>query len=134
MIGSSVINGDVEKYVKDMAENIFYKNTLRINNFEYIFTELEFYFYSNYHKDEYSHIKDIKINNYTTGDFRFHYSGVDLVICKKDEFFCGVLMRGIQNCETHKCINGPLRVLVAICNDFNNLYTSEPLANSTPPK
>jgi hypothetical protein len=124
MIALNVYNEDVDKYIKHIAEYLFHQNLLLINNDVYNFTELEFYFYSNYHKDEYCHIKDIKENNYKTGDLRFHYSGIDLVIYVKNQFVCGVLIRGIKNCKTEQCINGPLRVLTTVCNNLNNLCAS----------
>jgi len=118
-----IFNKDVETYIESIAQKLFKKHVLIINNNEYIFTELEFYFYSNYHQDEYCHLKDLKVQNYKSGDFRFHYSGIDLVLLKQNEFVCGVLIRGVKRLgKNSEYINGPLRVLNEFCNNLNNLF------------
>ncbi len=125
MLNHDISNNNVETYIKDIAYKLFNNNILIINNNKYHFTELEFYFYSAYHQDEYCHLKDVKIQNYKSGDFRFHYSGIDLVLLKQNEFICGVLIRGVKKLGKNiEYINGPLRVLNELCNNLNNLFSS----------
>lgn len=103
---------------KRLADTILLKKELIVNDKTYRFTEIEFYYYSENHKDAYTHKHE-----YESGRWRFHNQGLDITL-KGKSGYGGVLIRGIESKDKdkNKCfINGPRRVVFEIMKHLNSV-------------
>lgn len=93
---------------KKVASKLINEFSLSINNDDYSFTELEFYYYSASHPDPYVHLHK---RQKEFGKFYVHrkagnYGGIDLTLGdSSNKVFCGVLIRGIK--DDKGFISGP---------------------------
>ena len=107
-----------EETFKAIAEKLFFECALEVNGAKrWVFTELEFYFFTNRHEDPFVH-KDEAQTHF--GKWYFHGSGLDLTIGSPTEndseaVYGGILIRGIRQVFGNKeFISGPLNSLKEI--------------------
>lgn len=111
---------EIENSFAKTADILLLKKALVINNINYRFTEIEFYYYGDQHFDGYTHRHDME-----AGKWRFHNQGFDITLRGKTGYG-GILIRGIRqvhHTENPIYINGPRRVLFEISRHFNPVET-----------
>ena len=104
----------------DIADNFLNKTYLKCNSSVYRICEIEFYLLSNDHTDKYTHQHP---NQQRYGRWYFHrylngsyksgtYRGLDLTLgSKKNNQYCGILIRSIYDIANDKMIEGPCRTV-----------------------
>lgn len=101
------IEQETELEFERIADKLF--NKCAIQNYESLFrlTEIEFYWTSPKHKDDSTYQRNHV--DPKTGDWFFHYSGVDIAL-KNEEIggFGGILIRGIYSLKETKTYKGPM--------------------------
>ncbi len=107
----------IESEFDRLATLILLEKILVVNDAQFNFTEIEFYYYSPEHQDAFTHVHDV-----SAGKWRFHNQGFDITI-KGDLGFGGILIRGVEYIDTSKSIfiNGPRRVMFSIMEHLNNV-------------
>lgn len=113
------INEDkIEESFDRIANDLLKNYALFVNNVEYRFTEIEFYYFNEIkHPDKYTHE-----HNRDEGEWRFHNQGIDLTFQSSDKIDGGILIRGIL--KENKYVNGPRKVLGEIFQSFGNALDS----------
>lgn len=115
---------------EEIAEMLFNQYTLKKNNIEYEFAEIEFYLRT-------STLEDTCVHQYVgmdAGCFRIHYSGVDITFGSSlekefpkssskqpNKYYGGILIRGLKKDDEY--IMGPLRVQLEL---FSGLSLDNP--------
>lgn len=111
-------NEKVENSFDRIANDLLKNYALFVNNTEFRFTEIEFYYYSEiYHPDNYTHE-----HNRNAGEWRFHNQGLDLTFQSDEKSDGGILIRGILS--ESKYVNGPRKVLGEIFQSFGKAFDS----------
>lgn len=95
-----------------LAELFFNQYEIVKGNKCYNFLEIEFYFYSQSHKDTTTYQR-----NMPAGQWHTHLSGVDVTFESNNEYYGGILIRSIIDNEGN-VINGPLCTLFEL---FDNI-------------
>lgn len=113
-INPNQISNDFDR----IAEELMNKWILKVNNFRYRITEIEFYLNSASHNDSYTHGHEYQK---TSGQWYFHGSGIDITF-GSEEFFGGILIRGIYNLDNKKYINGPLKTVTELFGGFDSIF------------
>ncbi len=109
-------NEKIENSFDRIANDLLKNYALLVNNTEFRFTEIEFYYYSEkYHRDEYTHEHDRNV-----GEWRFHNQGLDLTFQSDEKTDGGILIRGIS--FENNYTNGPRKVLGEIFKSFGNVF------------
>jgi hypothetical protein len=107
-----------------IAKDIF-RSAIKVNQHKLRITEIEFYFWSDEHKDYTTHE-----HNRNAGEWRMHNQGIDITFQaegnKKSGQVGGVLIRGIYDNsikeeEKKKYINGPRKVLFRLFELMGNV-------------
>lgn len=101
-----------------IADELMNKWILKVNNSRYRITEIEFYLKSRFHNDSYTHGHEIQK---TSGQWYFHGSGIDITF-GSEEFFGGILIRGIYNVDNGTYINGPLKTVTELFGSFDSIF------------
>jgi hypothetical protein len=109
-----------EEIFGDIAKKLFEEYYLKVGNYKLYLTEVEFYFYSDGHKDTYTHMQKYQ----KEFGFHLHYTGwggTDLTFGDAN-IYGGILLRGmkIKHYDDYKYFNGPWIVTNAILNMLNN--------------
>lgn len=100
-----VAPSDIENSFVRIAKDLFNNYQLIINNKNYLFTEIEFYYHNiNNHKDMSVHEHKVE-----KGKWRAHSQGLDISLGSDKDYDGGILIRGIS--DGSNFINGPQRVL-----------------------
>lgn len=81
---------NIKSSFETIAKNLFNKIQLNINNNYFEFLDFEFYYYSNFHRDNFTHQHAIEI-----GKLRGHRYGVDISLGGNLENYGGILLRGL---------------------------------------
>lgn len=113
-IDSNLITDDFEK----IAFELLNKWVLRVDSSIFRITEIEFYLNGSNHIDGYTHGHE---RQKKIGQWYFHASGIDLTFGSED-FFGGILIRGIYNLGTKKYVNGPIKVLTELFGSLDSIY------------
>lgn len=100
-----------------IAAELLFNRALLINDTTINFTEIEFYYFCDVHKDGYTHCHNVEI-----GKLRAHQYGVDISLGADDNKFGGILIRGIE--VNGVFINKPRLVINALINTFPKLNSS----------
>eukprot|EP01080_Neovahlkampfia_damariscottae_P009453 gene9453-1659_t len=98
----------------EFSDFLLNQTVLTISDTQFRFTELEFYYTNETHFDPFTHKSDLQQQS---GKWYFHtmpngsfkggsFKGLDITIGNKDAYG-GILIRGIQNLETKRIIDGP---------------------------
>ena len=106
----NLLNIDVETSAEDVQSRFKLLAEKLLNEYEivkgqevYDFLEIEFYYYSNNHKDETPYARKTP-----AGTWFFHEYGFDITFESDEYHYGGILVRSIYN--QHNIINGSLRV------------------------
>lgn len=110
----------IEKDFDRIANDLMNNWVLAVNETHYRLTEIEFYCKSVLAdgpiKDPYTHGHSEQLKS---GTWYFHGSGIDLTFgC--NEYYGGILIRGLQRLNDGKHITGPLNTVTEIFSSFGN--------------
>jgi hypothetical protein len=101
------IEKETEDEFQSIAQTLFDKYAIRTYEALYRLTEIEFYWNSPLHVDNSTYKR--KHVDPKTGDWFFHYSGVDIAIRnEKTGGYGGILIRGIYDVNRKIKIKGPM--------------------------
>jgi hypothetical protein len=129
-----------EQNIDLTCRHILNKFRLVINGNEHTIEEIEFYYHSKNHPDEYTHKNKDQLTNqqwyfhkYNNGTLKNGtYKGLDMTIGDNNTIYGGILTRTIKNVSTGELIIGPCRVvdymikknnvanILELSNKFNN--------------
>jgi hypothetical protein len=120
-----------------IAGVLFNDYSLLANNKEYDFFEVEFYFDSPDHKDNFIYTKTNR--NQRTGEWFFHLSGIDLTFGDETKGIRGgILIRAVKCYEPDdsatKYIIGPWRVMLELLNNIHPILNNGELKLTLVPK
>lgn len=130
---------DAHSKFKKIAENLMCDYIIKKGEKKYAIVEIEFYLYSNNHRDYITYPREIE-----AGRWFFHSSGVDLTFqskgislkyqygkkqytLQKDTFFGGILIRGLYKLDSNendKYILGPQKCVNLLWDNFDALVPS----------
>lgn len=117
-------SSNFEKEFARIAEDLF-RNAVLVKDFNtrYMLTELEFYYHSDFHPDDYIYKKEEQL---TFGKFFRHGTGIDLTFGNKTNIYGGILIRGLYDLDKNSYVNGPWTVL-KVLSDYNTKIAFEQL-------
>lgn len=115
------IEKETENEFAEIAQKLFDKYAIQTHNAIYRMTEIEFYWNSATHIDNSTYQR--KHVNPKSGDWFFHYSGVDIAL-KNEETggYGGILIRSIYDIKQEKLIKGPMVCAMKLFSE-NNAFT-----------
>jgi len=111
-----------------IADKLLNETILCTSENKYRICEIEFYFHHPKHQDDYTHQAPEQLNY---GTWYFHkfgnhvtfkegtWKGMDLTLGRKDNVYCGILIRSIKNLDDKTFIEGPSKCVDAILKDCN---------------
>lgn len=106
-------NQDIPGSFDRIAKELMLDYALFVNDVEFRFTEIEFYyFHYGIHEDKYTHKHDRD-----GGEWRFHNQGFDLTFQSDDQSDGGILIRGLKKVGGDN-VNGPRKVIMEIFKAF----------------
>lgn len=118
---------NVQKAISEMATYVLDNYCLHVGDKKYWFTEIEFYYYAENHKDPFCKRnplkpQDTKCAEIDSNKLFFHYSGIDISFDnteknKTKHQYGGILIRGIKSQDRKVDISGPLKVLFYLLNE-----------------
>jgi 3-methyladenine DNA glycosylase Mpg len=108
-----------------IANDLLNHTYLIVNEKQFRICEIEFYHYSESHKDCYVHRNPDQskygkyyFHKYGTGTYKSGtYKGLDLTF-GNDDVFCGILIRSIYDVENDEMIEGPCRSVNRILEEY----------------
>ncbi|MFD0751292.1 hypothetical protein ACFQZS_14170 [Mucilaginibacter calamicampi] len=98
------ITQESQQKFKEIAETLFNAYAIKTHDTLYRITEVEFYWYSDSHKDHSTYKRKHVFPN--AGQWFFHYSGVDIALKNDTGGYGGILIRGLHDGEHF--VNGPM--------------------------
>lgn len=112
------VEKETELEFKTIAEKLFDNYAIKTHNALYRLTEIEFYWNSPNHVDNSTYKR--KHVDPKSGDWFFHYSGVDIAL-KNEETggYGGILIRGLFDIESKKSIKGPMVCAMKLFSENN---------------
>lgn len=115
------ITKETEEEFVTIAQTLFDDYAITTHNATYRLAEIEFYWNSQNHIDN-STYKRTHVDP-KTGDWFFHYSGVDIAL-KNEETggYGGVLIRSIYDVDKNMLIKGPMVCVMKLFSE-NNAFT-----------
>jgi hypothetical protein len=111
---SQNINDDFKRIATELMNDW----VLKIENSMYRIIEIEFYFKSKSHNDDYAHAHELQKK---PDCWYFHASGVDITF-GNDEAYGGILIRGIFNLGSLKYTYGPINVVTELFSNLQSVY------------
>jgi 3-methyladenine DNA glycosylase Mpg len=107
-----------ENIIQKIAEAIFMKYVLIVENKEFRICEIEFYVKNNNHDNKYTHSDSLQktfgkwyFHRYPNGSYKSGtWKGIDLTLGNNNTFF-GVLIRSIYDSDVDEMIEGPCKVV-----------------------
>lgn len=101
----TIDDSNIEQSFNTIAKELINENVLVVNDKEFEFTEIEFYFFKKgVHEDVYTNKHKRK-----AGEWRIHNQGLDITLEGNEEQYGGILIRGLSSENTY--INGPIKAL-----------------------
>jgi hypothetical protein len=98
---------ETENGFKKIANTLFHECAIQTHKALYRFVEIEFYWQSQSHNDVSTY--DRRHVDPKTGDWFFHYSGVDIALRNENtRGYGGILIRSIYDLDTKLIVKGPL--------------------------
>lgn len=115
-IDNQMLENDFER----IASEIMNDWILQVENSKYRVTEIEFYFKSDKHLDNYTHGHELQKK---IGQWYFHGSGVDITF-GNDNYYGGILIRAIYKLDPdgNKYIYGPIKVVTELLSSITSVY------------
>ena len=114
----------LEKHFNNLAGLLMNRIILYVNDKQYRFSEIEFYFFSpGFHEDPYVHRNKMQKE---TGLWYFHGSGLDITFGDRINHG-GILLRGMKRicCEKEYFVSAPLNVVNEIFSALGNICRQE---------
>lgn len=112
------IRQENEEEFKNIAEILFNEYAIKNKESVYRLTEIEFYWNSPNHNDKSTYER--KYVNPQTGEWFFHYSGVDIALRNDDlKGFGGILIRAIKDINSGKPYKGPQVCVMKLFSEIN---------------
>lgn len=113
-INSLDLNDDFRR----IADDLMNKWILKIHESRYRICEIEFYFKSETHQDNFTHghLQQMK-----SGCWYFHGSGVDITFGSANSYG-GILIRAILNLDNNKYTYGPLKIITELFSNLQSVY------------
>jgi hypothetical protein len=111
---------DINDDFKRIASELMNHWILKIENSHYRITEIEFYFNSNIHNDNYTHSHELQKK---TGSWYFHGSGVDITFGNENSYG-GILIRALYNLDSKIFTYGPIKVVTELFSNFHSVYNN----------
>lgn len=112
----------IEKSFELISKDLLNNYSIRINDFIFLFTEIEFYyFHRQFHVDNNTHE-----HNLPSGKWRCHNQGLDMTFESTDVSDGGILIRGLKQLHPpveEPYVNGSRRVLFKIFECMNDVLT-----------
>lgn len=111
----------------DIANILLNKSVLSVSDSLYRIVEVEFYYKSDIHNDEYVHCDPDQLlkntfyfHKFKTGTYKAGtFKGLDITLGDKDEdVYFGILIRAIQNLDTLEIIEGPCKSVNKILEEY----------------
>lgn len=115
------IEKETESEFESIAQKLFDDYAIQTNNAIYRLMEIEFYWNSPNHQDNSTYKR--KHVDPKTGEWFFHYSGVDIAL-KNDQTggYGGILIRSLYDIDKKIIIKGPLVCVMKLFSE-NNAFT-----------
>jgi hypothetical protein len=112
------IKTETDEEFANIAQTLFDNYAIKTQNTIFRFVEIEFYWQSINHSDGSTYER--KYVNPKTGDWFFHYSGVDIAL-RNDEVkgYGGVLIRSIIDVNTKVIYKGPMICSMKLFSETN---------------
>ena len=112
------IERETEDEFENIAQALFDNYAIQTHNALYRLTEIEFYWNSPNHIDNSTYKR--KHVDPKTGDWFFHYSGVDIALKnEKTGGYGGILIRSIYDVNKKKTIKGPMVCAMKLFSETN---------------
>lgn len=112
------INDDIERQFRSIAEKLLNHSVIIVDDNQFRIIELEFYlFHPEHHPDPFVHCHE---KQKTTMQWYFHESGLGLDLTfGTNEFYGGILIRGIQDILSKRSFSGPWNSLHAMLSSMS---------------
>ncbi len=111
-------NENIEKSFNRIATDLMNNWILNAGNKSYRICELEFYCYSDSHKDPYTHKHDLQTK---MGKWYFHGSGLDITFGSENNHR-SILIRAIYDLDKHKYTYGPLKSVTELLGNLPGIF------------
>lgn len=109
---------ETESEFQNIAQTLFDNYAIRSNNALYRLIEIEFYWNSPNHIDNSTYKR--KHVDPKSGDWFFHYSGVDIALKNEGTGgYGGILIRSLYDTERKKIIKGPMVCAMKLFSENN---------------
>jgi len=109
---------ETKKEFKEIAQILFDNYAIQTHNTLFRLTEIEFYWHSSSHQDNSTYKR--KHVDPKTGDWFFHYSGVDIALRNEHTGgYGGILIRGIYDINNKRMIKGPMVCAMVLFSETN---------------
>jgi hypothetical protein len=117
----SIDDNNIEQSFDVIAKELMNEHVLLVNDREFQFSEIEFYYYKKgVHEDMYTH-KHMK----KAGEWRSHNQGLDITLEGNAEQDGGILIRGLK--DGNKYINGPRNVIGLLFESMGSITNTSSL-------
>lgn len=112
------ITQETEQEFSNIASKLFNEYALKNKGSIYRLTEVEFYWKSPTHNDKSTYER--RYVNPQTGEWFFHYSGIDIALRNDDiKGFGGILIRSIKDINSGKQYKGPQVCAMKLFSEIN---------------
>lgn len=112
------IQNETEEEFEKIAQTLFDNYAIQTHNALYRLIEIEFYWNSQSHIDNSTYKR--KHVNPKTGDWFFHYSGVDIALNdEKTGGYGGIIIRSIYDIDKEIIIKGPIICAMKLFSETN---------------
>lgn len=112
------IRNETEKEFEYIAQTLFDNYAIQTHNALYRLIEIEFYWNSPNHVDNCTYTR--KHVNPKTGEWFFHYSGVDIALNDEETGgYGGILIRNIYDINKNVAVKGPLVCAMKLFSETN---------------
>ena len=106
-----------------IAKELINEHVLIVNDQEFHFTEIEFYYFNIGHEDIYTH-RHLR----RAGEWRIHNQGLDITLEGNNEKDGGILIRGLE--QYGKYINGPIKALGVLFESMGSVVNTSSIVLS----
>lgn len=109
------------EHFRKIAESLMRGHALQLNDEIFEFTDIEFYYQSEIHKDINTHAKP---GQTTCGELFFNGYGVDITFGDSAKgIYGGILLRGLRNTRTGAFTCKPMAVLEQVMRSIGSVFT-----------
>jgi hypothetical protein len=116
----------IDQSFDSIAKELINEHVILVNDQEFQFTEIEFYYYNTGHEDMYTH-RHLR----RAGEWRIHNQGLDITLEGNNEKDGGILIRGLKYDSTDAngqkrviYINGPIKALGELFESMGSVVNS----------